>query len=335
MRNLRHHIGLLVTLPAALAINPSADPVRVAGFPPAATGTACLDGCFGAFLRRLVPTPAAYAEARLIGVEVAAALRATLDPKATADIVDHVISGSVGKRTAIAPISMVDVLYALPARFTTPRSADALKIVQAVLHQQFGAAAIAPDQSGIIVVRGTTAVKVWPARLQDGGFLMPGAATLERASGWAVTNPIAEAATLRLSDSLYGGRPRLLLAALKSWRRHQDVMISSFGLEMLVQEFYASGPRAYALDKALTEFWAWSRLRTPCRLTPPGAQSAVEIDTAWHGKAKAAYWRVTLAEHHLKTGKIIDAAVEWRQLLGLAFPVPGETPLKALPLFKK
>ena len=39
-------------------------------------------------------------------------------------------------------------------------------------------------------------VKVWPARHQAGGFLMPCAATFERASGWAVTNPIAEAAKL-------------------------------------------------------------------------------------------------------------------------------------------
>ena len=42
---------------------------------------------------------------------------------------------------------------------------------------------------------------------------------------------------------------------------------------------------------------------------------------------------MTLADHHLKTGKLIEAAVEWRQVLGPAFPVPGGTPLRTLPLF--
>jgi hypothetical protein len=326
---------MLVSLPATLPKNASADPVRVAGFPPAKNGPVTLDACFGQFLRRLVPTPAAYAEARAVGTEVALALRATLDPKASADAVDHEIAGAVGKRTAIAPIMCVDVLYALPARFATPRAADALKIVQAVLHQQFGMATLAPDQSGVIVMRGQLAVKAWPARVHEGGFLMPGNATLDRASGWSVTNPIAEAATLRLSDSLYGGRPRLLLAALKSWRRHGDVAIAPFGLELLVQEFYASAPRPYVLDRALTEFWAWVRSRAGTGVRPPGGRSMLELGEAWRGKAKAAYWRATLADHHIKEGRLVDAAVEWRQALGAPFPVPGERPLKALPLFKR
>jgi hypothetical protein len=335
VRDLRRDVGMFMTLPAALAANGCADPVRIAGFPPAAKGAVSLDACFGLFLRRVVPAPAAYAEARLIGRDVAVALRAALDPKADLDIVDHVICGSVGKRTAIAPIAMVDVLYAVPRRFVTPRAADALKIVQAVLHDRFGAANLAEDQSGVIVLRGAVAVKVWPARLHESGFLMPGPATLDRASGWSVTNPIAEAATLRLSDSLYGGRPRLLLAALKAWRRHADASIAPFGLELLVQEFYASGPRAYALDRALTEFWGWIRSRAGTGVRPPGGRSALDLGEAWRGKAKAAYWRATLAEHHLKENRLVDAAVEWRQALGPPFPVPGEQPLKALPLFRK
>jgi hypothetical protein len=333
MRDLRLHIGLFVSLPAALAANPSADPVRLDGSLRAAAPS--IDGCFGTFLRRLIPSPAAYADARAVGVEVALALRAELTPQAGGEIVDHVVAGSVGKRTAIAPLSGVDVLFALPAKLASPRAADALKIVQAVLHHRYGVATLAPDDTGVVVMRGAIAVKVWPARLHDGGFLMPGPATLERASGWSVTNPVAEAATLRLSDSLYGGRPRLLLAALKAWRRHGEVPLASFALELLVQEFYASGPRPYPLDKALTEFWAWVRSRAADGVRPPGGKSVLPLGDAWRGKAKAAYWRAALAEHHLKEHRLVDAAVEWRQALGPAFPVPGEQPLKLLPLFRK
>ena len=60
----------------------------------------------------------------------------------------------------------------------------------------------------------------------------------------------------------------------------------------------------------------------------------IEVGDRWQGKAKSAYWRAALAEHHIKDGQLMDAAVEWRQALGPAFPVPGEMPLKKLPLFK-
>jgi hypothetical protein len=324
-----------MSLPAALATVPTADPVKVAGFPPAADGVVTLAGCFGAFLRRLVPQPGAYAAARVAGDEVAAALRAELYPRTQIDVsgVDHVIAGSVGKRTAIAPIHVVDLLYVLPPRLSTPRAADAAKIVTAVLFDRFGA--VDGDETGAKVTRAGMTVKVWPARQQAGGFLMPSTATFERATGWSVTNPIAEAATLRLSDSLYGGRPRLLLAALKAWRRHGAVAIDSFVLELLVLEFYGTAPRAFAIDKALPEFWGWARSRAGASVRPPGGRSAIEVGDKWQGKAKAAYWRAILAEHHAKEGRLIEAAVEWRQTLGEAFPVPGETPLKKLPLFKK
>ena len=106
------------------------------------------------------------------------------------------------------------------------------------------------DGTGAAVRHDDITVKVWPAQQQNGVFLMPTAATLNRATGWSVTNPIAEAATLRLSDTLYGGRPRLLLTALKAWRLHTNVPIESYFLELLVQEFYGSAPRAIAAAPA-------------------------------------------------------------------------------------
>src|SRR6185369_13626613 len=102
-----------MSLPAALAKSPISDPVKVAGFPPAVDGHATIAGCFGTFLRRLVPQPAQYAEARGKAMEVAAAMRRELYPRTQFDVssVDHLVVGSVGKRTAIAPIRNVDLLY--------------------------------------------------------------------------------------------------------------------------------------------------------------------------------------------------------------------------------
>jgi hypothetical protein len=310
-------------LPPALVKRPASDPVHVSGFPaPAATPQ--LGACFGEFLRRVVPSHTAYALARGVCDDVTAALRAELYPKAelaAATGGDHLIAGAVGKRTAVAPITEADVLYLLPPKLTAQKASDALRIVWAVLKNRFNGVTIV--ETGVLVPRGSVWVKVLPCREHAGAYLIPGKPALTRGGGWSITNPIAEAATLRLSDSLYGGRPRLLMTALKAWRRHADVPISSFALELLAQEFYTGSPRPYELERALVDFWAWARVRPRGAIKPPGGQTEIDVGEEWHGKAKAAYWRATLADHHLKAGKVADAAVEWRQVLGEAFPIPG------------
>lgn len=318
-------------VPPALAARPPVDPVKISGFPPDEAQTT-IGGCFGVFLRRAVPGHTAYGVARSACIPAVAALRAELYPKGDTTV-DHFIVGGVGKRTALAPISHIDVMYLLPAKLAAAKASDALKVVWAVLKNRFPGTTLTDE--AVIVPQDDIAIRVVPAREHGQAFLIPGATAGAQAGGWIITNPVAEAATLRLSDSLYGGRPRLLLTALKAWRVNVDAPISAFALEQLAQEFYAGAPRPYELERALVEFWAWGRKRTPCAVRPPGGQSPLTIGDAWHGKAKAAYWRVTLADHHLKTGKLIDAAVEWRQVLGQSFPVPGETPLRTLPLFKK
>jgi hypothetical protein len=99
-------------------------------------------------------------------------------------------------------------------------------------------------------------------------------------------------------------------------------------LELLVLEFYGTAPRAFAIDKALPEFWGWARSRAGASVRPPGGRSAIEVGDKWQGKAKAAYWRATLAEHHAKEGRLVEAAVEWRQTLGETFPVLARNPCR-------
>lgn len=321
-------------LPARLSDFQVADPVKISGFPPPDEEYRDLTACFGAFLRRVVPTTQAYVAARDMAHDVAVQLRAELYPRDSlaAGQIDHIVIGGVGKRIAIAPITTIDLLYVLPPRLRPTKSADALKTIWAVLKQHHADAVIADDKSGVLVPCVAGHVRVMPSCPYQGGFLVPGPVTLSRASGWSVTNPVAEAATLRLADSLYNGRPRLLLAALKAWRNHVRAPISSFALELLVQDFYTGAPRPFPLAKALIDFWAWGRKRTPVTLRPAGAQTVCQIDSAWHAKAKAAYWRVTLADHHSDQSKLVDAALEWRAVLGDLFPVPGQSGFH-LPLF--
>lgn len=320
------------TLPASLARVSISDPVRVSGFEQSKQHQSSLQSCFAEFLRRIVPTSQAYVAAKQAATKVAADLRTEFYRHNAIDVAntDHVVAGSVGKRTAIAPIRQADLLYVLPPKLGFAQGQDALMGALAVLRTRHGNAHIRPDQAAVVVPTPSVIVNVVPCVPREGAFLVPCEVTPTRPQGWSLTNPIAEAATLRLMDSMYGSRPRLMLAVLKSWQAHCDVPIASFALELMTMDFYSSAPRAFDLSSALIDFWAWSRKRTPVTLKPPGASAAVVIDDAWHGKAKAAYWRATMAEYHISQGKTVEAALEWGQVLGPLFPTPGQR-IEALP----
>jgi len=316
-----------VTFPPDLSHRAMADPLAPA---PAIdiqnADPVWLHELFNAFLREIVPTPQAYANCRLQAEDVIYTLRRALYPLRLAGSVtgDSLIVGGVGKRTALAPIECVDVLYLLPTKLRISRSADALKAVHAGLAAQYEYEAIEASEFGVSVLLPDRKVRVIPALDHGAGYKVPGPETLERASGWRITNPVAEAATLRLSDSLYTGATRRLLTILKAWRDASQVPIDSLTLEVLVQEFFATQRRPPALPDAFKAFVAWARSKQQGPLTAPGAQTELDLDQAWHGAAKAAYWRVTLAEGTAKTDPL-KTALEWRHLLGMRFPVP-ETP---------
>jgi hypothetical protein len=284
-----------------------------------------LNACITEFVRRILPNNAAYGAARETATHIAADLRAELyrDPSTTND---HYIAGSVGKLTSIAPIATVDLLYVLPPKLGITEPANALKTAWAVLKSKHEGALISEDRTGVLVaVKGIT-VRVLPCLPRDGAFLVPSQ------NGWMLTNPIAEAATLRLADSMYGPRLRTVIALLKAWRLHSAAPISAFALELLAQDFFASAPRPHDLASALADFWAWAQKRTPATLKTPGASTAVVVDNTWHGKAKAAYWRVTLAQSHVVQHKVPNACQEWREIVGPLFPLSNEK-VGVLPTF--
>ena len=195
-----------------------------------------------------------------------------------------------------------------------------------MLKGQFDGVAIA--DAGVARAARAHWVKVLPSREHGGAFLIPGAATT-RASGWSVSNPIAEAATLRLSDSLYGGRPRLLLTALKAWRvtahvPDQFVRARAAGAGVL----RAARRGLTKSTSALTDFWAGAAAHA-VRAVPPGGQSTLSV-----GPGTAKRGSLRLAEHHLKVGHG-GSGGGVAPVAGPCVLVPGEQPLKALPLFRR
>ncbi len=299
---------------AAAAATESVEPGRV-----------WLNELFNAFLRDTIPTPQAYANARYQAEDIVHAIRCALYPIRIAAGVkgDSLIVGSVGKRSALAPIRAVDVLYLLPSRLRINSSGEACKIIKASLNNQFEKSVLLDDELGTIVSTESLQVRIIPALEINAGYKIPGPSTRQSLAGWRIANPVSEAATLRLSDGLYMGATRRLLTILKSWKETIGVQISSFALEVLVQDYFGTQKRQIDLPEDFRAFVAWGRSRTHGAISAPCSQSEIQIDETWHSCAKAAYWRATLAEQCLLQDPK-KAALEWRHLLGKAFPVPED-----------
>lgn len=315
-----------MTFPSSLSHKSLADPLAPAGAiittPP---DQEWLKELFNGFLRVMIPTPQAYANCRLEAEDVVLTLRRALYPLRMAATVtgDSLVVGGVGKRTALAPVSCVDVLYLLPSKLRISRTADALKVVHAGLRDQYENSVVSANELGVTITLPDRNVQVIPALEHGAGYKIPGPTTLDRASGWRITNPVSEAATLRLSDSLNTGETRRLLTILKAWRDNAEVALSSLALEVLVQEFYATQKRPATLADAFKGFMAWARSKPIGQITAPGAVTTLDLDDAWHGSAKAAYWRATMAEQSA-AAEPLKTALEWRHMLGMAFPVPDD-----------
>ena len=313
-----------MTFPLALSHKSMADPLPSEGaVQPMSKDRDWLDDLFNEFFRAKIPTPQAYANARHQAEDVVHALRCALYPiRIAANVTgDSLIVGSVGKRTALSPITTVDVLYLLPSKLKVSRSAEAFKVVHAGLLDQFDQDSISTDDLGVLVSCTALKVRIIPALETGSGYKIPKQVTLNHAAGWQIANPISEAATLRLSDSLNTGATRRLLTLLKSWRENLQVPIPSLALDVLAQDYFATQRRQPNLQEDFRAFAAWGRSKTPGDITAPGAYTSLYVDDSWHGHAKAAYWRTTLAEQSVAQ-EPRKTVLEWRHLLGESFPVP-------------
>lgn len=276
---------------------------------------------FAAFLRQLRPTPRELALARAVARVVATALRRHFRPSAPGDLRDdHLVAGSVGKRTAIRPLPAVDLYYLLPG---APCGGD-LPPMATMLDEASAALAAAGlpfhalDGWRIGITAEGVTVAAIPCISRGGGFLIPGP------GGWRPSNPTAEAAALRIADGVCAGRLGDLLTLLKAWRLTVATAPPPFALEVLAREFAGDFPAATSLPRWLADFMVWARRATPAAFSLPGRVGRLDVDAGWHGQAEAAYWRLILAERRAAAGDMAEAAAEWRRLFGPGFPLLTE-----------
>ena len=310
-------------------------PGRSRPAPPEDFGGLTLDDLIEVYAQALNPLPQAYGYARRIGHMAAEDINAAVkDPMSPgAEPFKFFVTGSVGKRTALAPIRSVDVVLVLDDRLKLTKAKDALTLVHTLADASHAGHQITRTERAIEIMVPPMTVRILPAVAKRQGFLIPGPVTLTHSSGWRMTNPVAESATFRLADRTYGGRPRKLLHLMKAWRTVSGANLSGFALELLASRYFAERPVREGWLQILQDFTVWMRACTPDEFSLPGNNIPMFIDSQWHPRAQAAYWRCILAKSMEREHDLVKAALEMRGMLGRAFPVPGDDVKEHLPLF--
>jgi hypothetical protein len=223
---------------------------------------------------------------------------------------DHLVIGSVGKRTAIRPLGAVDLVYLL----RDPRLlAEGLEPIERILRK--GLPGIQPQRvpHGLEVPLEDFTVMAFLARERPGGF------AYWTDQGFVDSHPAAEITALRLSDSLTSGRTTGLLTLLKAWVTAEAVPLPSFALEILAREFMTDHGGEEWPD-ILSDFFAWIRQSDITAIPRPGGSNLLTLpDPSWHRHAEAAYWRCVLAKRLAREGDPLAELGEWQRLLGPAF----------------
>ena len=271
------------------------------------------DPRFDRFIDRLFLTPDELLLARKAAQNVAFILRAALQPEAD-ERADHLVAGSIGKRTAIRPLSAVDLVYMLP---DPALLADGPARIERILRQGMPGIQPEPIKLGLRVPLVDLSVHVMLACEQPRGF------AFWTAEGYIDSHPAAEITALRLSDSLNGGRTTRLLVLLKAWAAAESAPLSSFVLEILAREFMSD----HGGDKwpeILSDFFAWVRHKDGGSILRPGSSQPLVIGEDWQRYAESAYWRCVLAKRLAGEGDPLAELAEWRKLLGPAFGHPDE-----------
>jgi hypothetical protein len=266
------------------------------------------DTRFDHFIDRILLTPDELLLARKAAQNVAAVLRDALQPEVD-ERADHLVIGSIGKRTAIRPLHTVDLVYLLrdPAIID-----DGLGCVERILRR--GMPGIQPELTdhGLLVPLEDLAVFVFVARERPRGF------AYWTENGFVDSHPAAEITALRLSDSLNGGRTTRLLTLLKAWVAADRVPLPSFALEILARDFMSDHGGAGWPD-ILSDFFAWVRQRDTSAIERPGGSLRLGVEPNWQKHAEAAYWRCVLAKRLAGEGDPLAELGEWQRLLGPAF----------------
>ncbi|WOS64265.1 SMODS domain-containing nucleotidyltransferase [Sinorhizobium fredii] len=241
------------------------------------------------------------------------------------------IVGSWGKQTAVAPPSDVDIFFELPVEvyhriesYQGNKQSALLQEVRGHLLTTYRQTNMRGDGQVVIVGFNTITVEVVPAFRYDnyGRFYMP---DTNNGGQWKLVDPKAEIAYIDAADQNASGNVRPMAQMLKTWKRHCNVPLKSYQIELLVAEFmpnyvYRHHDHFY-YDWFMRDFFIWLCNKAWANLTIPGTFELFNLGDAWLSRAQTARDRALRACDDEYNDYTISAGEEWQKIFGDRIPI--------------
>lgn len=241
-----------------------------------------------------------------------------------------IVAGSWGKNTAIRPPSDIDLFFLLPIDIfhqfnirADNGQSQLLQHVREALRITYPQTVIRGDGQVVVVGFNSIEIEVVPAfPAQGGGYLI---CDTNGGGSWKRVNPVAKIDDLTNADHSFHGNVRKITRILKQWKRHCDVPIKSFHIEVLVREALSKVDYGFR-----DEFWFdWivrDVLLHMCGragggfFMPGGYAEWVAFGDDWQSKAWSAYKHAFAACNDERANRNLSAGTEWQKIFGLAIP---------------
>lgn len=303
-----------------------------------------------ALVADLRPTPAEHEAAIAAASEVAAVVHRGLGAlgagpgRGSGAGGGYRVIGGFDKDTALSGGSAVDVLVVLPDRLRprggqrarqsgvvagAPTMLDLITAAASALAPCFGDVGLSRD-GWLTVARPpvgsrnrapVAGVRVLPAfACAAGGYLAALPSVRDGGSPWRLMDPDCERRAVRAATAASRGKAGDLIRMLKLWRRHHDVPLSAFAIELLVLEFLGvwlyRRQSAFFYDWMVRDFFFWLAAQADRHLEVPGSHDVLALGRDWVDDARSAYVTASRGADFERDNEDGRASACWRRIFG-------------------
>lgn len=239
--------------------------------------------------------------------------------------------GSWGKHTAIRPPTDVDVFMQLPLdvyhRFDAYEGNGQSALLQEVkgwLQQKYSQTDMRGDGQVVVVKFNSITIEVVPVFKYDdaGRWAMP---DTHDGGSWKIVQPSAEIAAIDRAEAGANNNVRPIIFMMKAWKRHCNVPLKSFVLELLVADFMTNYAFRqydwYWYDWYIRDFLQYLLVRANGHVYAPSSGEVVALGNDWLSRAETAYQRAMNACDYERADMVISAGDEWQKVFGDQIPV--------------
>ncbi|KCZ46436.1 hypothetical protein HY17_09030 [Hyphomonas sp. CY54-11-8] len=197
-----------------------------------------------------------------------------------------------------------------------------LASVRETLLDRYPQTRIRGDGQVVVIDFNSLTIEVAPClERQNGSFLIPNS---NQGGAWMVAEPRSEISQLNYVDSISNNNLRPLVQMAKQWKRHCNVPIKSFYIELLATEYMRScewrEQSLYYYDWIVRDFFQFLVNSPEKIVSVPYTEEIINVGSDWHSRSITAWERAVSACEFEREDSIWSAGECWQRIFGDKIP---------------